>query len=64
MPSVILTTSGTAAANLLPAIIESDLSLTPLIVITADRPGHLINTGEKNLSDLFEGQDEESELEN
>tara|TARA_X000000368_G_scaffold38397_1_gene28021 strand:+ start:114 stop:401 length:288 start_codon:yes stop_codon:yes gene_type:complete len=24
----------------------------------------LINTGEKNLSDLFEGQDEESELEN
>jgi len=46
VPSVILTTSGTAAANLLPAIIEADLSLTPLIVITADRPSHLINTGE------------------
>ncbi|MBI45635.1 MAG: 2-succinyl-5-enolpyruvyl-6-hydroxy-3-cyclohexene-1-carboxylic-acid synthase [Candidatus Marinimicrobia bacterium] len=45
-PSIILTTSGTAAANLLPAVIESDLSSTPLIVITADRPKALINTGE------------------
>ena len=35
-PSVILTTSGTAVANLLPAVIEvSDLSTTPLIIITA-----------------------------
>ena len=45
-PSVIITTSGTAVANLLPAIIEADLSLTSLIIITADRPAHLINTGE------------------
>jgi len=45
-PSAIITTSGTAIANLLPAIIESDLSMTPLIVITADRPKILIGTGE------------------
>ena len=45
-PSVILTTSGTAVANLLPAVIESDLSKTPLIIISADRPKKLINTGE------------------
>ena len=44
--AVILTTSGTAAANLLPSIIEADLSLTPLIIITADRPKSLLNTGE------------------
>ena len=45
-PVVIISTSGTAVANFLPAIIESNLSKTPLIVITADRPDYLINTGE------------------
>ena len=55
-PSVIITTSGTAVANLLPAIIEADLSMTPLVVITADRPAHLINTGENQTikqTDIF-----------
>ena len=46
IPAVILTTSGTAVANLLPAVIESDLSMTPLIILSADRPKKLINTGE------------------
>ena len=45
-PSVIISTSGTAVANFFPAIIESSLSKTPIIVITADRPAELINTGE------------------
>ncbi len=45
-PSVILTTSGTAAANLLPSVIEADLSKTPMIIITANRPKSIINTGE------------------
>ena len=45
-PSIIITTSGTAVGNLLPAIIEADLSMTPLIVITADRPKKTIGTGE------------------
>ena len=34
-PAVVITTSGTATANLLPGIIEANLSKTPLIVITA-----------------------------
>ena len=42
-PSVVLTTSGTAAANLPSSIIEADLSNTPIIVITADRPKSLLN---------------------
>jgi len=40
-PAVVLTTSGTAAANLLPAVVESDLDGVPLLVVTADRPPEL-----------------------
>ena len=46
-----LTTSGTAAANLHPAVIESDLSMAPLIVITADRPHDLRGTGSNQTID-------------
>jgi len=46
LPTVIITTSGTATANLYPAIIEANLSQVPLIIITADRPNNLIGTGE------------------
>jgi 2-succinyl-5-enolpyruvyl-6-hydroxy-3-cyclohexene-1-carboxylate synthase len=41
----IITTSGTAAANLFPAIIEASKKKIPLIVITADRPPELRFTG-------------------
>ena len=37
-PVAIMTTSGTAVANLLPAVLEAHNSGVPLIVITADRP--------------------------
>ena len=44
-PVAVLTTSGTATANLMPAIIEAELCRTPLIVLTADRPSSLVNIG-------------------
>jgi 2-succinyl-5-enolpyruvyl-6-hydroxy-3-cyclohexene-1-carboxylate synthase len=37
-PAAVLTTSGTAAAELHPAVIEAFHSGTPLLVLTADRP--------------------------
>ncbi|MCE7735002.1 MAG: 2-succinyl-5-enolpyruvyl-6-hydroxy-3-cyclohexene-1-carboxylic-acid synthase [Candidatus Heimdallarchaeota archaeon] len=44
-PSVLVCTSGTATANYFPAIIEADKSNIPLIVVTADRPSELRNSG-------------------
>ena len=41
MPAAVVTTSGTAVANLLPAVVEASQSETPLLVLTADRPHHL-----------------------
>ena len=44
-PVVALATSGTALANYLPAVTEADLSLIPLILISADRPPELLHVG-------------------
>ncbi|HWR81772.1 MAG TPA: 2-succinyl-5-enolpyruvyl-6-hydroxy-3-cyclohexene-1-carboxylic-acid synthase [Candidatus Deferrimicrobium sp.] len=44
-PAVLICTSGTAAANYLPAIIEASMDMVPLIVLTADRPPELHETG-------------------
>lgn len=44
-PSIVISTSGTAPANFLPAVIEADSSLTPLLVVSADRPAELRGVG-------------------
>ncbi|MGB5289713.1 MAG: 2-succinyl-5-enolpyruvyl-6-hydroxy-3-cyclohexene-1-carboxylic-acid synthase [Ignavibacteriaceae bacterium] len=44
-PVLVVTTSGTAVAELYPAIIEAYQQRTPLIICTADRPAELIGTG-------------------
>jgi 2-succinyl-5-enolpyruvyl-6-hydroxy-3-cyclohexene-1-carboxylate synthase len=44
-PTAVLTTSGTATANLHPAVIEAHQSRTPLLVLTADRPPELQDSG-------------------
>jgi len=44
-PVAVITTSGTAVGELLPAVMEAYYKGTPLILITADRPRHYRGTG-------------------
>lgn len=44
-PAAVVTTSGTAVANLHPAVLEADAAGVPLLVCSADRPHEMWQTG-------------------
>jgi 2-succinyl-5-enolpyruvyl-6-hydroxy-3-cyclohexene-1-carboxylate synthase len=50
-PTAVVTTSGTAAANLHPAVLEAAHAGVPLVVVTADRPASLRGTGANQTTD-------------
>jgi 2-succinyl-5-enolpyruvyl-6-hydroxy-3-cyclohexene-1-carboxylate synthase len=50
-PVIIITTSGTAVANLHPAVLEAHHSGVPLILLTADRPPELRGIGSNQTTD-------------
>ena len=51
VPAVVLCTSGSAAANLHPAVVEADEAGVPMIVLTADRPPELRDIGDGQKTD-------------
>ena len=50
-PVAVVTTSGTAAANLHPAVLEAAHAGVPLVAVTADRPARLRGTGANQTTD-------------
>ncbi len=58
VPGVVITTSGSAAANLFPAVTEASQSCVPMLILTADRPPELRDTAANQTMDqvkLFGG---------
>ena len=54
-PAAVVTTSGTAVANLLPAVWEAHHGLVPLLLLTADRPARLRGTWANQTTPLQAG---------
>ncbi|OUZ07851.1 2-succinyl-5-enolpyruvyl-6-hydroxy-3-cyclohexene-1-carboxylic-acid synthase [Aeromicrobium sp. PE09-221] len=50
-PVPVVTTSGTAVANLHPALLEAHHARTPVLAVTADRPARLRGTGANQTTD-------------
>ncbi|XP_078167049.1 protein PHYLLO, chloroplastic-like isoform X2 [Carex rostrata] len=44
-PAVVITSSGTAVSNLLPAVVEASQNFIPVMILTADRPPELLECG-------------------
>ncbi|MBA3311023.1 MAG: 2-succinyl-5-enolpyruvyl-6-hydroxy-3-cyclohexene-1-carboxylic-acid synthase [Nocardioidaceae bacterium] len=58
-PAAVVTTSGTAVANLHPAVLEASHAGVPLLVLSADRPASLRGTGANQTTEqagLFGGR--------
>jgi 2-succinyl-5-enolpyruvyl-6-hydroxy-3-cyclohexene-1-carboxylate synthase len=45
VPAAVVTTSGTAVANLFPAVVEASMAGVPMLLLTADRPPELREIG-------------------
>lgn len=62
-PCAVVTTSGTAVAECLPAVIEAFYSAKPLVILSADRPENFCGSGapqtieQKNLFGEYAGKD-------
>lgn len=52
-PTVVVMTSGTAVANLGPAVLEANYARVPLIVLSANRPYELLGTGANQTIEQF-----------
>lgn len=52
-PAVLICTSGTAAANYFPAVIEASVERVPMIILSADRPPELRQTGANQTIEQF-----------
>ncbi len=50
-PAAVITTSGTAAGNLMPSVMEAHHSAIPMILLTSDRPAELRDCGANQTSD-------------
>ncbi len=50
-PVALIATSGSAAANWFPAVVEADMARVPLILLSADRPPELQNCGANQTMD-------------
>ena len=50
-PAAVITTSGTAVANAWPAVVEASVDRVPMILLTADRPPELQDSGSNQTID-------------
>ena len=53
-PAAVVTTSGTAATELFPAVVEASMSRAPLLLLTGDRPPELRGVGANQTIDQTE----------